>query len=126
MKAKEQIIGKKFNKLTVTGKVDTEKYQRSKYYCTCECGATKIVDGSKLRNGKTKSCGCIKKTVDYGKHRLELGIANQRALITSYRGNAKTKSIIFELTDDEMIGLFQLNCHYCGSEPKGVFQKKRT
>lgn len=28
--------------------------------CACDCGAVKIVCGSQLRNGRTKSCGCLR------------------------------------------------------------------
>lgn len=31
------------------------------WYCQCECGKTTIVKGAHLRNGNTKSCGCLHK-----------------------------------------------------------------
>ena len=31
--------------------------------CQCDCGNTCIVNGAYLRNGKTKSCGCLKEEV---------------------------------------------------------------
>ena len=31
------------------------------YNCQCDCGNTTIVSASKLKNGNTKSCGCLKK-----------------------------------------------------------------
>jgi hypothetical protein len=30
------------------------------FFCRCDCGAEKIVNGQNLRNGKTKSCGCYR------------------------------------------------------------------
>ena len=34
---------------------------RSKYYlCRCVCGKEKLVQGSTLRNGRSKSCGCVR------------------------------------------------------------------
>ena len=31
------------------------------WLCKCDCGNTTIVNGTKLRKGETKSCGCLKK-----------------------------------------------------------------
>lgn len=36
-----------------------EKGNKSLWLCDCKCGGTKIVSGNNLRNGYTKSCGCI-------------------------------------------------------------------
>lgn len=33
------------------------------YNVTCDCGVTKILSGSQLRNGSTKSCGCYKESL---------------------------------------------------------------
>ena len=54
------ITGKIFGKLTV---IQLSEHIDRKYYweCKCECGNITIVEGSKLKNGHTKSCGCIKK-----------------------------------------------------------------
>lgn len=114
----------KFNKLTVISKVKRKKYERTHYKCLCECGNTTIVDGSKLKNGHTKSCGCIRQEVDYGIHRMPKGEANKNALINTYHGNAKNKSINFELSDEEMVKLFKSNCFYCNRKPYNEFKKK--
>lgn len=37
------------------GKIDRRRYH---WKCRCECGKEIIVEGSRLRNGNTKSCGC--------------------------------------------------------------------
>ena len=34
-----------------------------KWLCRCECGKEKIVRGSDLKNGHTKSCGCLHKEI---------------------------------------------------------------
>jgi hypothetical protein len=59
MPKKLNIIGKKFNRLTVLEKVDAGKYQY-KYLCQCECGNKKIIQSTCIIQGTTKSCGCIK------------------------------------------------------------------
>lgn len=59
------MIGKKFNRLTVIEDSKNRGADRSIIYkCECECGNTILVNGSNLRNGHTKSCGCIRITHD--------------------------------------------------------------
>lgn len=71
----EDIVGKKFNKLTVIKYVGIEKKRHSsvhKYLCQCECGNTKIVNRGNLKNGHAYSCGCVRKNFNHndivGKH----------------------------------------------------------
>lgn len=57
-------IGDKFGKLTVTdlGRITRsgKENKPAKYYvCTCDCGGSKEVRHDALRNGKTRSCGCL-------------------------------------------------------------------
>lgn len=54
------LLGQKFGKLTVIGQTPS-KNKLARWLCSCECGNTKITTGSALRQGKTKSCGCLKK-----------------------------------------------------------------
>lgn len=55
------MINKKFHMLTVVASAPkTDK--NLKWECLCECGETTVVRGSALRNGTTKSCGCLHST----------------------------------------------------------------
>ena len=49
-------INHKYGKLTVLNKNSKGAY----WDCLCECGQMTTVLGSNLRNGNTKSCGCLK------------------------------------------------------------------
>lgn len=53
------------SRLTVIKEVDPHitkgGFKRVQYLCRCECGNELIVQGANLRNGNTKSCGCLKK-----------------------------------------------------------------
>jgi hypothetical protein len=53
----EELIGKKFGKLTVTGTFRSEKGYRM-CRCHCDCGRDTTVYYSNLVSGQTKSCGC--------------------------------------------------------------------
>lgn len=59
---KIEMIGKVFGKLTVISEAEKSKSGNVKWLCRCECGNETTVIGSKLRNGHTKSCGCLKKS----------------------------------------------------------------
>ena len=60
MLKKENIIGIKFGRLTVLKEIEKNKNLRT-FECVCECGNKKIVFKKYLKNGETKSCGCLKK-----------------------------------------------------------------
>lgn len=49
--------GSKFGRLTVLSFSGIKK-QRSMYRCLCECGQMKVIQGHRLKQGITKSCGC--------------------------------------------------------------------
>jgi hypothetical protein len=67
MPKKVEMIGMKFNKLTVLEQNATSESKKLHYRCACECGAFSIVDGAALRSGNTKSCGCRRKVVSSDK-----------------------------------------------------------
>lgn len=55
------ITGQRFGRLVVLGITEEkEKHRSRKWLCQCDCGNTKIVSGSALRSGDTRSCGCLK------------------------------------------------------------------
>lgn len=63
----QDLTGKKFGKLTVIGFSHKKRAGKTTvgyyWYCVCECGVLKTIEGRSLRKGKTKSCGCISKKV---------------------------------------------------------------
>lgn len=62
MKKKMDLVGEKFNRLTVIGSIDKEKGKPQKYICKCDCGnIIKTPTKYKLKSGHTGSCGCLKR-----------------------------------------------------------------
>lgn len=55
----QDLVGQKFNRLTVMGFMGTNKQGNSFWHCKCDCGNIKKVPACKLKNGDTKSCGCL-------------------------------------------------------------------
>lgn len=54
------IQGQFFGRLKVIERC-VESSKRVRWICQCSCGEKVAVDGSKLRNGHTQSCGCLQK-----------------------------------------------------------------
>ena len=56
---RKTMVGLRFGKLTVLQPYGTAQDGTIDYLCQCDCGNKKIINGSSLRSGTTKSCGCI-------------------------------------------------------------------
>lgn len=70
MGKKIDLTGQKFNMLTVIKEGEPRKtynekhhrwFSKCRWWCQCDCGNPNLVlvDGTSLRNGNTKSCGCL-------------------------------------------------------------------
>lgn len=74
---KIEMHGKKFGRLTVIEYAGVKGRRRTMWKCKCECGNVVIVDGSHLRGGHTKSCGCLNKEL-ISKVNYKNGLANTK------------------------------------------------
>lgn len=54
------LTGQRFERLLVTGRAETKR-GRSGWSCQCDCGNEVVLEGSALRSGNTRSCGCMKR-----------------------------------------------------------------
>ena len=54
------LTGQKINRLIIIRRVNNSQNGRARWLCQCECGNKTIVIGKNLRNGNTKSCGCLR------------------------------------------------------------------
>lgn len=73
MKSKKVIIlkeGERFGRLTVIREVEPKIYGPNGYVryflCKCDCGNESVVSIHNLRNGVTRSCGCLRKELNRG------------------------------------------------------------
>ena len=55
------LSGNRFDMLLVLHRVENSPDGYVQYLCLCDCGNTKVIKGHNLLNGKTHSCGCLKK-----------------------------------------------------------------
>lgn len=114
-----ELIGKKFNRLTVISKEPNKVFNKSifsMWKCICDCGNYYIAYGSALNKGKVKSCGCLK----IEKARKEQGKAGFNDLYSEYKKRATKSGRVFNLTKESFFLLTQKNCFYCDSSPKNI------
>lgn len=57
------LTGQKFGRLEVVG-IDHKRGNCYYWKCICDCGNTKVIEGTCIRFGRTKSCGCLKQESD--------------------------------------------------------------
>jgi hypothetical protein len=113
--------GDKFNRLTVIG-FDTTK---NLWEYKCECGQVIFRNGKTVRNGNTKSCGCLNKEKNSEK---AINLINKKnnpnPIITVatriYNHIYRDDNLTFE----QFFALSQLPCNYCGIEKSNAQTKK--
>ena len=54
------LIGCKFERLVIVERYGTSKSKKALWKCICDCGGSTIATTQDLKNGHTKSCGCLK------------------------------------------------------------------
>ena len=88
------LTGQTFNYLTVLEKTDKRGADRSIIWkCQCKCGKILEVNGSNLRNGHTKSCGCIKGESQKASSKNKKDLTNQKfGLLTALEATKERSS----------------------------------
>lgn len=61
MGAKIQMVGKRCGRLTVIYDAGLTENGHYAWGCKCDCGTEVVVRGAQLRNGTTRSCGCLQR-----------------------------------------------------------------
>lgn len=108
----KDILNQKFNRLAVIERMPNSHKGRSQWKCKCDCGNETIVGGVELRNGNTKSCGCLGKELTVLRSRKE----PYQWLWTIIQHNIENSDKISTLTFKEFLTFTTINqCHYCGS-----------
>lgn len=82
-------------------------------------GVRNLFFESNLKSEKSKSCGCWAKE-KASRPRIDDTNPALRRLIHSYRFNAKSRGLEWNLTIKQCEVIFQENCFYCGAEPSKV------
>jgi hypothetical protein len=53
------LTGRRFGRFTIINLHHKDKFYTRHWLCRCDCGCEKIVSENHLKNGHTKSCGCL-------------------------------------------------------------------
>lgn len=61
----DNLINKKFGKLTVVSEIEKSKNRERMFKCKCDCGNIKDISGHNLIYNHVKSCGCSRKNKEY-------------------------------------------------------------
>lgn len=81
------ITGMKFNRWTVIKEVKNpiNKSKKKYWLCECDCGSIKEVQSYNIRNGFSKSCGCLLKEIVSKKNSSHLGTKYDKKLYNKYQ-----------------------------------------
>lgn len=105
----KDLTGKRFGKLKVLKLSENRTCINLCWLCECDCGNLKSIQGQNLKNGKTKSCGCLHRE-SYIKKNIN---GSLNALFARYKLGAKRRGYKFELTKEQFESLTSSKCHYC-------------
>lgn len=95
MRKLDDLTGKRFGKLMVVERAEDKISKNGKrsvmWKCTCDCGKETIVHASALRNGSSKSCGCLRSPNLIGKRFGMLVVESQTEDYVTPKGNHHTQ-----------------------------------
>lgn len=117
--------GDRFERLVVTGFSHNDKRHRRHYSVRCDCGTVKTVQGTLLRTGNTKSCGCLAKEARAAT-RVPGNHSEVTAIILGYKRHAINRGYAWNLSRNDVVALISDNCHYCGAPPSNTKTHKNT
>lgn len=116
--------GHRYGKLVVLGRAEKEHWRGRRdvhWWCRCDCGGRIAANGTSLRNGHIRSCGCLQRE----SASLPPGVAAFNKLVRQMRNNARKRDYVWHLTDEQVAHLTKQPCYYCGTEPNQVSRSKR-
>lgn len=111
------LTGLCFGRLKVLHLVSSGRNQPTMWACECVCGNRKTVWSYSLRNGDTKSCGCLQRELLAKRRKLPFGEAQINDSYTNYRYGAHKRNLQFDLSKEHFASLVRLPCMYCGATP---------
>lgn len=104
MTAKNDLTGRRFERLTVSGDVGNRtKNGKVLWHCLCDCGKITFVRGDHLKNGKVKSCGCLNDSLKRKRYKD----------LTRYE-NDNFKVIVKKESENQRVD-WLCECKHCGN-----------
>jgi len=118
------LVGKQFERLTVLSRSEDSPWGEVQWRVLCACGVEKVVPGSALRKGRTRSCGCLWAESRKVNRLLEPGVRARNQIWANYIRSAQNRGLSWELTSEQFDVLTASPCHYCGVEPLKTYVVK--
>jgi len=112
------LTGKHFGRLTVLHKLSRRSWGSIVWRCKCECGNLASVDGSSLRDGLTRSCGCLMREICSKKNSKPEAARNK--VWWMYKTHAHKLALPLKLNAKQFDKLIFGNCYYCCLPPSRV------
>ena len=117
--------GEKYNRLTIVSFHHSDKRWRKWYLVKCDCGNEKVIMGSSMTSGNTKSCGCLAKEVKANK-RISKKHSEVTAIILGYKRHAERRGFKWLLKRKDVERIIGKNCFYCNSKPNNIKKTKNS
>ena len=111
--------GDTFSRLTAVRLDHVGKHHRSYFLFRCACGREKVILGSGVISGNTKSCGCLAREIRKSK-RLPGNHGEITAVILGYKRHAERRGFKFLLDRASVERIIRENCFYCGIKPQNI------
>ena len=104
----KNIVGQKFGRLTVLSLYPQPPGSATRWTCECECGTVCVKNGSSLKTGSSKSCGCIASEMSATRPGGSATKERKRAYTQEYL--AKKSLRVPPWVDNQKINEFYANC----------------
>lgn len=122
---KELLPGMKFNRLTIVSFSHSDKRWRKWYKVMCDCGNEKIIMGSAMISGNTRSCGCLGREIKK-RQRISDNYSEITAIILGYKRHAENRGFKWMLSRNFVNSLIKKDCFYCGTKPSNIKKLKSS
>jgi hypothetical protein len=119
------LTGQKFNSLTILKHLGKDNERNQIYLAKCDCGAEINAQGSDIKTGKIKTCGCGRFRASQIKYLEDPDFVYEKSLYRAYEHGAMGRDYEFKLTLEQFTKLINDNCYYCGIVPSNVHQHSK-
>lgn len=94
------LTGQRFGKLVAVEDSGERKNGEVVWRCQCDCGSVCLVKASKLRNGRTKSCGCLRRGAAPNRNDLAGRRFGRLTALYPVKSDLKTTNVVWHCRCD--------------------------
>lgn len=115
-------LNKRYGRLIVLEIVGKDNHGHKKVRCLCDCGNEKVLVLNKIRQGDSRSCGCLQK--EWAKKQMKEVFKKCPNFINRLEPRLATAKSIYQtrysdgdLSFQDFLDLSQQKCYYCHAPP---------